>query len=114
MITFVRFMFALLGVFALLFSWQFAISLSQHLAAGKVSLLFFTSLIFSVSSIVAGMIAFYGMKHTPKLKPKQRLVYVIAYVLVMLPSVATLVALNQQVDSTQTQPARIAQQHAAQ
>lgn len=95
MILFIRFIFAFLGLCALVFAWNFAMTFSQMLIANNISSLLFTSLLFSVTSVAASMVAFYAMRNAPKLKSKQRLVYVIAYVIIMLPSIMILMAMNQ-------------------
>lgn len=94
MLFFIRLVFALLAFCALILAWQFALFFSQVMVAGSFSLLLFTSLLFSATSVVAGMIAFHAMKKAAKLQPKQRLAYALAYVLVLLPSIVTLLALN--------------------
>lgn len=94
MLIFSRLMFAFLGLCALLFAWQFAMTFSHLLLANQISILFFTTFLFSLSSVAAAMLAFRAMREAAKLTSKQRLVYAVAYLLMMLPSIAILVALN--------------------
>lgn len=91
----VRILFAFLGLCALVFAFEFAKAFSQQLLVSNISGLFFTSLIFCTTSVGASMVAFYAMRNAPKLKSKQRLAYVMAYVLMLLPAVVVTVALNQ-------------------
>lgn len=97
MILFSRLMFALLGMCALAFAWNFAMTFSKLLIANDISTVFMTSILFSFTSVAAALVAFHAMRNAPKLKSKERLVFVIMYVLILLPSIVTVVALNQQV-----------------
>lgn len=97
MLLIVRFLFAFLGICALVFAWNFAMTFSQMLIANNISMLFFGSLLFSVTSIAASMVAFHAMRNAPKMKAKERLVFVIMYVCILLPSIMTLMALNNMV-----------------
>lgn len=95
MLIFIRFLFGFLGVCGLVFAFEFAKAFSTMLLANNISMLFFTSLLFSMTSVAASMLAFYAMRHAPKLKPKQRIAYAAAYMIMLLPSIMIMLALNQ-------------------